>query len=393
MKQTTLTAMALVLATPLFAQGFNDSPPNTPDFKPAFEGQTRTQVIDDKIDLEVTEVVKGLENPWGLAELPDGGWLVTERPGRLRHVSADGKLSEPITGVPKVWAEGQGGLLDVAVGPGFASDRRIWITYAEPREEGKNATAVASAVLSADGTKLDDLKVIFQQQPAWKSDLHFGSRLVFAPDGALFVTLGERSLPEARVFAQDVSTHLGKVVRLNPEGGAAAGNPEIAGALPEIYTYGHRSPQGAALDSAGNLWVIEHGPRGGDELNRIEPGKNYGWPVITYGQEYGGEPIGEKITQKEGMEQPVYYWDPVIAPSGLTFYSGEMFADWKGSVLTGGLAGMALVRLTLEDGKVTGEARYLQDVGRIRDVAVAADGAVMLITDEEDGALLRVTPK
>lgn len=393
MKHATLTVLALVLATPLIAQDFNDSPPNTPDFKPAFEGQTRIGVIDDKIALEVTEVAKGLENPWGLAELPDGSWLVTERPGRLRHISAEGKLSEPIAGVPEVWAEGQGGLLDVAAGPDFASDRRIWITYAEPREEGKNATAVASAVLSEDGTKLNDFKVIFQQQPAWKSDLHFGSRLVFAPDGALFVTLGERSLPEARVFAQDVSTHLGKVVRLNPEGGAAAGNPAIAGALPEIYTYGHRSPQGAALDGAGNLWVIEHGPRGGDELNRIEPGKNYGWPVITYGQEYGGAPIGEKITRKDGMEQPVYYWDPVIAPSGLTFYSGEMFADWQGSVLTGGLAGMALVRLTLEDGKVTGEARYLQDVGRIRDVAVAADGAVMILTDEEGGALLRVTPK
>lgn len=382
---------AALLGSPLLAQDFNADPPNTPDFKPAFEGQTRAPIIDDPVQPEMTVITEGLEFPWGMDQLPDGSWLVTERPGRMRLVGADGTLSEPIAGVPEVYAEGQGGLLDVVVADDFDQTRQIWFSFSEPREEGKNATAVAMARLSEDGAQLEDVKVIFQQQPAWASDLHFGSRLVFA-EGELFVTLGERSVPEARDLAQDVSTTLGKVVRITPEGGAAQGNPTIEGALPEIWSYGHRNPQAAALDGSGKLWVIEHGPRGGDELNQPKPGLNYGWPVITYGQEYSGRPIGERLTQKDGMEQPAYYWDPVIAPSGMVFYQGDLFPDWKDSILVGGLAGMALVRLTLDGETVTGEARYLQGEARIRDVDEAADGAVMILTDSPEGALIRLTP-
>lgn len=387
------SAVTLCLSSALFAQDFNANPPNTPDFKPAFDGQTRAPIIDDKIKLDQRVVARGLAHPWGMAELPDGSWLVTERIGQLRLIQKDGKVSAPISGLPEIYADGQGGLLDIVVSGDFAKDRRLWFTFSQPREAGKNATAIASAVLSADGSSLTDVKVIFQQQPAWASKLHFGSRLAFAPDGMLFASMGERSVPEARVFAQDVSTHLGKILRLTPDGAPAPDNPKIAGGLPEIWSYGHRNPQAMAFDATGTLWEIEHGPRGGDELNQPKAGLNYGWPVITYGQEYSGKPIGAQVTQQDGMEQPVYYWDPVIAPSGMVFYDGDLFPDWKGSLLTGGLAGKALVRLTLDGEKVTGEARYLQGFARIRDVDVASDGAVMILTDAADGALIRLAPQ
>lgn len=396
LKSSLASCMAVVtlgLTSPLVAQDFNADPPHTPSFKPAFEGQTRAPIIDDKIKLDQKVVVKGLAHPWGMAELPDGSWLVTERIGQLRLIQKDGTVSAPISGLPDIYVEGQGGLLDIVVSRDFAKDRRLWFTFSQPRAAGKNATAIASAVLSADGASLTDVKVIFQQQPAWASQLHFGSRLAFAPDGMLFASMGERSVPEARGFAQDVSTHLGKIIRLTPDGAPAPDNPKIAGGLPEIWSYGHRNPQAMAFDAKGTLWEIEHGPRGGDELNQPKAGLNYGWPVITYGQEYSGKPIGAQMTQKDGMEQPVYYWDPVIAPSGMVFYDGDLFPDWKGSLLTGGLAGKALVRLTLDGEKVTGEARYLQGFARIRDVDVASDGAVMILTDAADGALIRLSPQ
>jgi glucose/arabinose dehydrogenase len=335
-------------------------------------------------------VADGLENPWGMVELPDGGWLVTERPGRMRLVRPDGTVSEPIQGIPEVVAKGQGGLLDVAIRDDFDESRRVWWSFSQPRGVEGNATAVATGVLSADGAALSDVRVIFQQQPAWRSDYHFGSRLVFDRDGALFVTTGERSQSSARGFAQDVRTHLGKVIRINPDGGAAPGNPKIEGGLPEIWSFGHRNIQAAALGPDGALWTIEHGPRGGDELNRPEPGKNYGWPIITYGEEYNGEPVGDGITARDGMEQPIYYWDPVIAPSGMAFYDGSMFPEWRGSILVGALFSRSLVRLTLSAGRVTGEARYLEGTGRIRDVAVARDGSVVLLTDD-GGQVLRLT--
>ncbi|WP_445679779.1 PQQ-dependent sugar dehydrogenase [Radicibacter daui] len=388
-----LLCIGTLLAGPVVAQDFNAAPPNAKGQTPAFPGQTRAPEITDGVKLKTAVVASGLERPWGMAELPDGSWLVTERPGRLRLVAADGRLSAPVKGVPAVMAEGQGGLLDVAVRGDFAATRRVWWTYAEPREDGKNGTAVATGTLSPDGAALTGVKVIFRQQPGWASRGHFGSRLVFDGKGALFVTLGERMLPQPRQLAQDITTDLGKVVRIDPEGGPAKDNPKIAGALPEIWSWGHRNLQGAALDPEGRLWTVEHGPRGGDELNHPESGKNYGWPVITYGIDYSGRPIGDGITAKAGMEQPVYYWDPVIAPSGLVFYEGDLFPGWNGSALIGGLGSQYLVRLTLKDGKVTGEARYLHGIGRVRDVAVARDGAVMLLTDEADGALIRVTPE
>jgi glucose/arabinose dehydrogenase len=384
---------ALLAATAAGAQDFNATPPNAPDQKPGFAGQTRAPVIADRVDIEARVVARGLVHPWGMAALPDGRWLVTERPGRMRIVGADGKLSAPVHGLPEVDARGQGGLLDVAVRDDFASTRRVWWSYAEPRGDGKNATAVATGTLSADGTRMTGVKVIFQQQPAWRSAMHFGSRLVFDRSGALFVTTGERSVIDARPLAQDVRTDLGKVLRIDPDGGPAAGNPKIDGGRPEIWSYGHRNVQAAALGPDGALWTVEHGARGGDELNRPEAGKNYGWPAISYGREYSGRPIGEGLTARAGLEQPLYYWDPVIAPSGLAFYNGALFPEWRGSALIGGLVAEALVRLTLDGTKVTGEARYPLGLGRIRDVAVASDGAVMLLTDAADGALVRLTPK
>jgi glucose/arabinose dehydrogenase len=388
-------ALALLLAgaVPAAAQDFNAAPPNARDFRPAFAGQTRAPVIDDGIELERMVVAAGLVNPWGMAELPDGRWLVTEKPGRLRIVGMDGRVSEPVAGLPEVFAGGQGGLLDVAIREDFAETRRIWWSYAEPREGGLNGTSVATGTLSPDDREMTGVRVIFRQEPGWASSLHFGSRLVFAPDGALFVTTGERSVAGARRLAQDVATHLGKVLRIDPEGGPAAGNPAIDGGRPEIWSYGHRNVQSAAIGPDGALWTVEHGPRGGDELNRPEPGRNYGWPVITYGLEYSGGPVGEGLTQHEGMEQPVYYWDPVIAPSGMAFYRGELFPGWRDSALIGGLAGRALVRLVIAEGRVAGEARYLQGFARIRDVDVARDGAVMILTDDGDGRLIRLVPR
>lgn len=374
------------------ALDFNARPPNAPDQRPAFKGQTRAPAIDERVRLHTQVVARGLVHPWGMEQLPDGRWLVTERPGRLRLVSADGTVSDPVAGLPPVDARGQGGLLDVAVGRDFARTRQVWWSYAEPQGEGRNATAVATGILSEDGRQLTQVRVVFQQQPAWSSTAHFGSRLVFGRDGMLFVTTGDRSLPQPRVLAQDVGTHLGKVLRIDPQGGAAQGNPSLQGGRPEVWSYGHRNLQSAALDADGNLWTAEHGPRGGDELNRPQAGLNYGWPVITYGLDYSGRPIGEGATAREGMEQPVYYWDPVIAPGGMAFYQGGLFAGWQGDLLIGGLASQALVRLKLAGGRVVGEARYLQGQGRIRDVAVARDGAIMVLTDAPDGALVRVTP-
>ena len=383
--------LALATAAPASAQDFNAAPPNAPGYSPAFPGQTRAPAIADA-EPQRSVVARGLDSPWGMEELPDGSWLVTERPGRMRIVGRDGSLSAPVAGLPGVFAEGQGGLLDVAVRDDFAETRRVWWSYAEPRGGGLNGTSVATGTLSADGREMTGVRVIFRQEPGWNSRLHFGSRLVFAPDGALFVTTGERSVVAARGLAQDPGTHLGKVLRIDPEGGPAAGNPEIPGGLPGIWSLGHRNLQSAAIGPDGALWTVEHGPRGGDELNRPQAGGNYGWPVIAYGLEYNGSPVGEGLTQAGGMEQPVYYWDPVIAPSGLAFYEGGLFPGWEGSALIGALAGQALVRLEIAEGRVTGEARYLQGFARIRDVAVARDGSVMVLTDGEGGRLIRLTP-
>ncbi|HUP34225.1 MAG TPA: PQQ-dependent sugar dehydrogenase [Candidatus Limnocylindria bacterium] len=343
-----------------------------------------------KLAAKVTDVAKGLEHPWGVEVLPDGRFLVTERPGRMRIVGRDGRLSDPLTGVPEVYARGQGGLLDVALSPGFAQDRMVYFSFAESGSGGAG-TAVARGRLGERG--LEGVQVIWRQQPkVGGSNNHWGSRLVFRPDGTLFVTLGDRFSHLER--AQDLSTTIGKIVRINPDGSAPRDNPFVgrAGAMPEIWSYGHRNVQAAALDARGQLWTVEHGARGGDELNNPQAGLNYGWPVITYGIDYSGARIGIGTAQP-GMEQPVYYWDPVIAPSGATFYSGRAFPDWRGDLLVGSLRPGALVRLRIANGRVTREERYLDELGeRIRDVREGPDGAIYLLTDSSRGRLLRVEP-
>jgi aldose sugar dehydrogenase len=352
-------------------------------------------------DARAVTFTSGLEHPWSLAFLPDGSMLVTERPGRLRHVSVDGAtLSDPLAGVPAVDAREQGGLFDVVLDPAFDSNRRIYLSFAEPgtgAEEGRNGTAVARAELSADNSALLNLAVIFRQAPKVASTKHFGGRLVFSGDGTLFVGLGERY--DFRDEAQDLSNHLGKVVRIDTDGAAPADNPFIgqAGAAPEVFSLGHRNMQGAALNPAsGELWSNEHGPQGGDEVNRIQPGLNYGWPLISYGCEYGA-PVGQctpvgGASEAPGLEQPLTYWVPEsIAPSGMAFYNGDAFPQWKGSVFIGALAGEALWRLTLSGNTVTAREALFGELGqRIRDVRVGADGWLYLLTDEDAGRIVRI---
>ncbi|NEW86572.1 PQQ-dependent sugar dehydrogenase [Rhodopseudomonas sp. WA056] len=343
--------------------------------------------------LAVQTVAEDLVHPWGLAFLPDGRMLVTERPGRLRLVTQQGQVSKPLPGVPEVWASGQGGLLDVATDKDIATNRTIYLCYAE-RDGRGGRTAVARARLSdGDAPRLDDVKVIFRQQGPLSSGNHYGCRIAQAADGNLFVTLGEHYA--YRDQAQSLSNHLGKIVRIAPDGSVPAGNPfaDRDGAKPEIWSLGHRNPQGLAFNPAdGSLWEVEHGPRGGDEVNIIRKGENYGWPVIGYGIDYSGAKIHE-ATAKPGMQQPIKYWVPSISPSGMAFYTGKLFPTWKGSLFLGALSGQMLVRLSLQGDKVTGEERLLQALNeRIRDVRQGPDGALWLLTDSDAGRILRVAP-
>lgn len=382
--------------------GMNVRPPNGQGQRPAFAGQTRAPEQKLGVAFSVVTVYEGLQNPWSLAFLPDGRMLVTEKPGRLRVLSADGRqISEPVAGLPPVDARGQGGLLDVALDPAFAANQLIYWSYAEPREGGANNTAVARGRF-VDGTppKVENVQVIFHQTPSLNSTLHFGSRLVFGRDGTLFITLGERSITEGRMQAQRLDGLLGKIVRLNPDGTVPRDNPFVGreGARPEIWSYGHRNIQSAALHPAtGELWEAEHGTRGGDELNVARKGRDYGWPTIAYGIEYQGGPITGGIQQQEGMEQPRYYWDPNIAPSGMVFYTGNLFPAWRNSLFIGGLASMNLVRLTLNGDSVAGEERLLQDLQpqreRIRDVRQGPDGALYVVTEGASGRVLKLVPK
>lgn len=338
----------------------------------------------------VTTVVEGLQHPWGVAFLPDGRMLVTERPGRLRIVDAQRKLSAPLSGVPRVLAQGQGGLLDVALDPQFSRNQTIYLSYSEPAPDGVAGTAVASARLTDTG--LRDVRVIYRQQPKVSGSGHFGSRIVFRSDGTMFITQGDRM--GYREQAQDLGSLLGKIVRIGRDGSIPPDNPfsRRTGARPEIWSYGHRNVQSAVIHpQTGQLWTVEHGARGGDELNQPQSGRNYGWPVISYGVEYSGGRIGQGLTAKEGMEQPVYYWDPVIAPSGMAFYTGDAYPGWKGSVLVGSLTPGGLVRLVLQNGRVVREERYGGALSeRIRDVAQGPDGLVYLLTDSSHGRILRI---
>jgi aldose sugar dehydrogenase len=370
-------------------------PANASEQKPAFAGQTRAPFQSGNVTFETQTVARELEHPWSLAFLPDGRFLVTERPGRLRIVAKDGSKSEAVAGLPKVDARDQGGLLDVALDPEHRTNGLVYWSYAEPREGG-NGTAVARGKLDPGARpRLDDVRVIWRMKPTLDSTKHFGSRLVFARDGTLFITTGERSIAEGRAQAQKLDSAFGKVIRIRPDGSIPSDNPFVdrPGALPEIYSFGHRNIQSAALHpESGKLWIVEHGPKGGDELNVVERGKDYGWPTITYGIEYSGGDVGEGITAAPNMEQPLYYWDPVIAPSGMAFYTADLFPAWKGSVFVGGLASQHVARLTLKGTRVSGEERLLAGRARFRDVRVGPEGALYLLTDEDDGQLLRLVP-
>jgi len=375
-----------VLTVPAFLAGALPGPA-------AIGAQTNAPVA-PATAVKLETVAKGLAHPWALQFLPDGRMLVTERPGRLRIVAKDGAVGAPIGGVPAVDARGQGGLLDVALATDFAESGRLFLSFAEPRGDGKNGTSVARArlALAGDGGTLEDLSVIFRQEPAISSPYHFGSRLVIAPDGSLFVTTGERNF--LRAEAQNPANHIGKVIHIRADGAPVGDHPVAEGWDPKVWSIGHRNMQGAVYDAAaGRLWTVEHGAMGGDELNHPEAGKNYGWPVITYGRDYSGAKIGEGQT-KAGLEQPVYYWDPSIAVSGLALYTGDLFPGWKGNLLVGSLKFMQVQRLVIEGGTVQAAEVLARDVGeRVRDVRQGPDGAVYLLTDAEDGRIVRLSPK
>jgi glucose/arabinose dehydrogenase len=388
-------------------------PANAPELKPAFAGQTRVCAVNSGVAFEVTVLAKGLNMPWAVEPLPDGSFLVTEKSGQMRIVTSKGEVGEPIGGLtpveagapspasgegglPPITARGQGGLLDVALSPGFAKDSTIFWSFSEQREGG-SGTSVARGKLSPDRKRLEQVRVIFRAMPTFDNGMHFGSRLAFDQKGKLYITLGDRfDLIKTRPQAQQLGSHLGKVIRINPDGTVPADNPFVKqrDALPEIWSVGHRNLQSATVDDRGRLWTIEHGPKGGDELNLIEKGKNYGWAVISYGEEYSGEPIAGGVSAKAGYEQPVYYWDPVIAPSGAQYYTGSAFPAWRGSIFIGGLASKRLVRLVIKGDRVTGEEHLLTDRGkRIRDVRQGPDGALYVVTDEQNGELWRIAPK
>ena len=377
MNRTVPLIVAYLLPIVACAQGGGSAAPQT------FESQ--------KHRFRAVTLTDDLDHPWGIAFLPDGRMLVTERVGRLRIVSPNGTLSDPIAGVPEVAASGQGGLLDVALAPDFAQSRTIYLSYAEPGDGG-SGTSVARARLGASENRLENVQVIFRQEPKVSGGAHFGSRLVFARDGTLFITTGDR---QNRPFVQDLSKLQGKLIRIRPDGTIPPDNPFVnrSGARPEIWSYGHRNLQGAALHPAtGQLWTVEHGARGGDELNAPKAGKNYGWPVITYGVDYSGARIGEG-QRKEGMEQPVHYWDPSIAPSGLMFYTGDKFPNWQGNAFVGALGFQLVARLELDGERVRTEERLLEGYGqRIRAVVQGPDGYIYLLTDDDDGRIVRLEP-
>lgn len=371
-------------------------PQNSPDFKPAFQGQTRIAGVKTQTPLDIQVIAEGLGRPWAIINLPDGRFLTTEKSGFMQIISHDGKQITKITGFPAVDDRGQGGMLDVALDPAFSNNRTIYWSFSE-RKGDENTTAVAKGKLSSDETKIENPTVIFRVLPYLKSNLHFGSRLVFDKDENLFLCMGERSILSGRVQAQQLNSGLGKIFKITKEGKPAPGNPFInnSNAQPEIYSYGQRNPQGLDIHPVtGDLWESEMGPRGGDEINIITAGKNYGWPVITYGIEYSGQKIGDAITQKQGMEQPVYYWDPsnTSSPSGMVFYKSNVIPEWKNNLFVGMLSGQHIARLVIKNNKIVGEERLLADLKeRIRDVEEGKDGALYAVTDS--GKMIKIAMK
>ena len=400
--RTTVTAgvagLLITAAAVLAQQGPVDPrPANDPNQKPAFAGQTDAPEKKSNVAFDVVTIAEGLQNPWAVAFLPDGKMLVTERPGRLRVVTADGKLSEPVTGLPELVAAGQGGLLDVVLDPAYQKNNTIYVCYSQPKPNANNTAVARGRFVDGATPRFEDVKTIYEQAPSLNSRLHFGCRLVFGRDGTMLIAQGDRSITEGRMQAQNLDSLIGKVVRINTDGSVPKDNPFVGktGARPEIFSIGHRNIQAAALHpTTGELWEIEHGTRGGDELNVVRKGKDYGWPTIAYGIEYRGGPITGGIQQKEGMEQPIYYWDPVIGPSGMAFYTGTMFPAWKGNLFVGGHETNDLVRLELNGEKVVGEERLLVDRKQsIRDVRQGPDGALYLLADGPNGQLLKIVPK
>jgi aldose sugar dehydrogenase len=380
--------------------GVDPRPPNAPHQKPATAGQTRAPERKTDVAFDVVTVAQGLNKPWALAFLPGGKMLVTEKPtGELRIVAANGTLSPPVAGLPKVDGRGQGGLLDVATAPQFEPSHMIYWCYSDPAENGANHTAVARGRLvdEAAAPRVEDVQTIYRQAPSMNSTMHYGCRLVWNRDGTLFVTQGDRSITPGRMQAQQMDSLLGKIVRINADGTIPKDNPFVGkeGVRPEIWSFGHRNIQAATLHPVtGELWEVEHGTRGGDEINIARKGKDYGWPTIAYGIEYQGGPITGGITAREGMEQPVYYWDPVIAPSGMFFYTGTLFPQWRNSLFIGGMVTTNIVRLDVQGEKITGEERLLKDLKeRIRDVRQGPDGAIYAVTDHQPGRILKLVPK
>jgi aldose sugar dehydrogenase len=369
--------------------------PNTPSNKPAFQGQTRANAIKSKTAFEFKVITEGLSFPWSVKYLPDGRLLVTEKEaGSLRIVNQNGELSKPITGLPAVNSKGQGGLLGITLDPNFEQNRMLYWAFSED-VEGGSLTSVAKGKLSADESKIEAATVIYRATPAHKGNLHYGGRVIFDKKGNLFVSTGERSDIVTRPQAQSLNSSLGKVILITTDGKPVTGNPfeKQAGAKPELYSYGHRNVQGLTFHPVtGELYSNEFGPRGGDEINHVQAGKNFGWPTITYGIEYGGKRIGDAIQQKEGMEQPVYYWDPSVSPSGMTFYSGDAIPEWKNNLFVGCLSGMHIARLVIENDKVVGEERLLsEEYQRFRDVTQGKDGALYAVTDQ--GRLYKIFKK
>jgi len=366
------------------------NPPNT-NYQPAFTGQTRIGSVETTTPIQATVITSSLNTPWGITSLPDGRLLITEKGGVMRIVTTAGVVSNAITGIPAVNASGQGGLLGLCLDPQFTTNRMVYWVFSEANGAG-NLTAVAKGKLSDDETKIENAVVIYRALPAANSDLHYGSRILFDSNGYLFVSTGERSILTTRPLAQSVTAALGKIVRITTDGAPAPGNPDFGDddALPELYSIGHRNPQGLAIHpSTGELWQGEHGPRGGDEINRVKPGANYGWPTITYGIEYAGGAVGDGIQQKDGMEQPVYYWDPVISPSGIEFYAGNRVPEWENNLFLGALSGQHICRLVIRDNKVVGEERLLESEGqRFRAIEQGTDEALYAITDS--GRLYRI---
>lgn len=363
------------------------------DYKPSFRGQTRIGGIKTKTPYTATVINSDLKNPWGVHVLPDGRFIITEKAGSISILKANGAFDKQVTGFPAVLFKGQGGLLDITIDPAFATNRMVYWGYAE-EAPGGSLLAIAKGKLSADETKLENVQVIYRAQPAYRGNLQYGCRIVFDKQGNLFVSTGERSGNDIRMKAQDLGAGIGKVIHITKAGKAVAGGPFAGkvGALPEIYSYGHRNPDGLAYNPAtGDLWEAEFGPRGGDEINIIKPGNNYGWPVITYGIEYSGEKVGDGIQQKAGMTQPIYYWDPTISPGGITFYTGNI-AEWKNNLFVGGLSGSHIARLVIRNNKVIGEERLLRDKNeRWRALVTGKDGALYGLTDS--GKLYRIAKK